>query len=112
MLARLWTFMTNKMTKTKPCLLQAIIVQEKIVNPDEEKKVASGAVGGKSRSNVTTVYKNVDVTPIYYSTLSAIATVFEKIKYDLVNIHSSFNMFGFLCGHSCCSSLLHLCDDW
>jgi hypothetical protein len=71
-------------------------------------------------SNVSPVHKKDDVTdkrnyrPI--SVLSAIAKVFEKIKYEQLytkfsTIFSS-NMSGFLRGHSCCSALVKLTDDW
>ena len=42
--------------------------------------------------------------------------MFEKVKYD--QLYSAFtsifsdNMSGFLRGHSCCSALLKLTDDW
>ena len=71
-------------------------------------------------SNVTPVYKKDDDTsktnyrPV--SVLSAIPKVFEKVKYDqLYSVFTSIfsdNMSGFLRGHSCCSALLKLTDDW
>ena len=71
-------------------------------------------------SNVTPVHKKDDETsktnyrPI--SVLSVIPKVFEKLQFD--QLYSVFtpvfsdNMSGFLSGHSCCSSLLKLTDDW
>ena len=71
-------------------------------------------------SNVTPVYKKDDETsksnyrPV--SVISVIPKVFERIKYD--QLCSAFtpifsdNMSGFLRGHSCCSALLKLTDDW
>ena len=72
------------------------------------------------RSNVTPVYKKDDETskanyrPV--SVISVIPKVFETIKYD--QLYSAFtpifsdNMSGFQRGHSCCSALLKLTDDW
>ena len=72
------------------------------------------------RSNLNPVYKKDDETskrnyrPI--SILSAIAKVFEKLKYDqLYNTFTpilSDNMSGFRRGHSYCSALLKLTGDW
>ena len=71
-------------------------------------------------SNVTPVHKKDDETsktnyrPI--SVLSVIPKVFEKLQFD--QLYSVFtpvfsdNMSGFLRGHSCCSALLKLTDDW
>ena len=71
-------------------------------------------------SNVTPVYKKDDETsksnyrPV--SVISVIPNVFERIKYD--QLYSAFtpifsdNMSGFLRGHSCCTALLKLTDDW
>ena len=71
-------------------------------------------------SNVTPVYKKEDETsksnyrPI--SVLSTIPKVFEKLKCDQLYRHFSplfsDNMSGFLCGHSCCTALLKLTEDW
>ena len=71
-------------------------------------------------SNVTPVHKKDDETsktnyrPI--SVLSVIPKVFEKLQFDqLYSIFTpvfSDNMSGFLRGHSCCSALLKLTDDW
>ena len=71
-------------------------------------------------SNVTPVHKKDDETsktnyrPI--SVLSVIPKVFEKLQFD--QLYSVFtpvfsdNVSGFLRGHSCCSALLKLTDDW
>ena len=71
-------------------------------------------------SNVTPVHKKDDKTskanyrPI--SVLSVIPKVFEKLQFD--QLYSVFtpvfsdNMSRFLLGHSCCSALLKLTDDW
>ena len=70
--------------------------------------------------NVTPVYKKEDETsksnyrPI--SVLSTIPKVFEKLKFDQLYRHFSplfsDNMSGFLRGHSCCTALLKLTEDW
>ena len=71
-------------------------------------------------SNVTPVHKKDDETsktnyrPI--SVLSVLPKAFEKLQFD--QLYSVFtpvfsdNMSGFLRGHSCCSALLKLTDDW
>ena len=71
-------------------------------------------------SNVTPVHKKDDETSKKYyrpiSVLSVMLKVFEKLKFD--QLYSVFtpvfldNMSGFLRGHSCCSALLQLTDDW
>jgi len=71
-------------------------------------------------SNVTPVYMNEDekskssYRPI--SVLSTIPKVFEKLKFDQLYRHFlplfSDNMSGFLRGHSCCTALLKLTEDW
>ena len=71
-------------------------------------------------SNVTPFHKKDNETskknyhPI--SVLSVITKVFEKLKFDqLYSVFTSVfsdNMSGFLRGHSCCSALLKLTDDW
>ena len=71
-------------------------------------------------SNVTPVYKkDDDISKTNYrpvSVLSAIPKVFEKVKYDqLYSVFTSIfshKMSEFLRGHSCCSALLKLTDDW
>ena len=67
-------------------------------------------------SNVT---KDDDTSKTNYrpvSGLPAIPKVFEKVKHDqLYSVFTSIfsdNMSGFLRGHSCCSALLKLTDDW
>ena len=48
--------------------------------------------------------------------LSAIPKLLEKVKYD--QLYGAFspifstNISGFLCGHSCCSALIKMSDDW
>ena len=71
-------------------------------------------------SNVTPVYKKDDETsktnyrPI--SVLAVIPKVFEKLQFDQLSsvftLVFSDNMSGFLRGHSWCSALLKLTDDW
>ena len=71
-------------------------------------------------SNVTPFYeKDTETCKKNYhpiSVLSVIHKVFEKLKFD--QLHSVFtpvfsdNMSGLLLGHSCCSALLKLTDDW
>ena len=72
-------------------------------------------------SNVSPVYKKEEETiklnyrPV--SVLSTISKLFERVKYD--QLYNKFlptfsvNMSGFpLRGHSCCTALLKLTDDW
>lgn len=71
-------------------------------------------------SNVTPIHKKAEETckenyrPV--SILSTIPKLFEKIKYD--QLYRAFsplfsnNMSGFLRGHSCCTALLKMTDDW
>ena len=71
-------------------------------------------------SNVTPFYeKDTETCKKNYhpiSVLSVIHKVFEKLKFD--QLHSVFtpvfsdNMSGLLLGHSRCSALLKLTDDW
>ena len=71
-------------------------------------------------SNVTPVYKKEDETSKSnyrsISVHSAIPKVFEKLKFDQLYCHFSplfsENMSGFFRGHSCCSALLKLTEDW
>ena len=73
--------------------------------------------------NVTPVHKKDDETSktnyraiSMISVLSVIPKVFEKLQFD--QLYSVFtpvfldNMSGFPRGHSCCSALLKLTDDW
>ena len=50
------------------------------------------------------------------SVLSTIPKIFEKLKFDQLYHHFSplfsDNMSGFLRGHSCCTALLKLTEDW
>ena len=71
-------------------------------------------------SNVTPVYKKEDETlksnyrPI--GVPSTIPKIFEQLKFDQLYRHFSplfsDNMSGFLRGHSCCTPLLKLTEDW
>ena len=50
------------------------------------------------------------------SILSSIPKILEKVMYDQLydtfKTHFSLNMSGFLSGHSCCTALLKMVDDW
>ena len=71
-------------------------------------------------SNVSPVYKKDEVTiksnyrPV--SVLSTIPKLFERVKFD--QLYHAFaplfsdNMSGFLRGHSCCTALVKLSNDW
>ena len=69
---------------------------------------------------MTPVYKKGDETlasnyrPI--SVPSTIPKIFEQLKFDQLYCHFSplfsDNMSGFLRGHSCCTALLKLTEDW
>ena len=71
-------------------------------------------------SNVTPVFKKDDASlasnyrPI--SILSAIPKILEKVMFD--QLYNAFrpvfspNMSGFLKGHSCCTALVKMIDDW
>lgn len=52
----------------------------------------------------------------HYSILSSIPKILEKVMYDQLydtfKTHFSLNMSGFLSGHSCCTALLKMVDDW
>ncbi|PFX22317.1 putative RNA-directed DNA polymerase from transposon X-element [Stylophora pistillata] len=50
------------------------------------------------------------------SILSSIPKILEKVMYDQLydafKTHFSLNMYGFLSGHSCCTALPKMVDDW
>ena len=65
----------------------------------------------KTRSRVGII---LNYRPI--SILSAIPKLLEKVMcdqlYDVFKSKFSLNMSGFLRGHSCCTALLKMVDDW
>ena len=72
------------------------------------------------RSHITPVYKKDDASSVKnyrpISILSAIPKLLEKVMYDqLYDVFKSkcfLNMSEFLRGHSCCTALLKMVDDW
>ena len=72
------------------------------------------------RSHITPVYKKDDASSVKnykpISILSAIPKLLERVMYDqLYDVFKSkfsLNMSGFLRGHSCCTALLKMVDDW
>ena len=71
-------------------------------------------------SNISPVHKKSDETdktnyrPV--SVLSALSKIYEKVMFDqmysAIHPHLSLNLSGFLKGHSCCTALLKMTDDW
>ena len=72
------------------------------------------------RSHITPVYRKDDALSVKnhrpISILSAIPKLLEKVMYDqlydVFKSKCSLNMSGFLRGHSCCTALLKMVDDW
>ena len=72
------------------------------------------------QSHITPVYKKDDASSVKnyrpISILSAIPKLLERVMYDqLYDVFKSkfsLNMSGFLRGHSCCTALLNMVDDW
>ena len=71
-------------------------------------------------SHVTPVFKKGDATSVSNfrpaSVLSIIPKILEKVMfdelYDVFQPLCSSNMSGFLRGHSCCTALVKMVDDW
>ena len=72
------------------------------------------------RSHITPIYKKDDASSVKnyrpISIRSAIPKLLEKVMYDqlydVFKSEFSLNMSGFLRGHSCCTALLKMVDDW